>query len=184
MPVRNKIVLFMALGSLAVVMTACSSSDSSSDTTVVSPVATDNPYGAGLVDPPQPRESILQVDVRGVVTGFTLESLAELPATKVDLYEPFILTRSSFVGVSLADLFDSVGIKAEDKIDTVALNEYRYANTAEKFTASDGLLAYEQNGEPIPMDRGGPVRIVFPDGTPLASVLDAWNWALSSIVVK
>ncbi|MEK7295121.1 MAG: molybdopterin-dependent oxidoreductase, partial [Actinomycetota bacterium] len=116
--------------------------------------------------------------------GFTLESLAELPATKVDLYEPFILTRSSFVGVSLADLFDSVGIKAEDKIDTVALNEYRYANTAEKFTASDGLLAYEQNGEPIPMDRGGPVRIVFPDGTPLASVLDAWNWALSSIVVK
>lgn len=184
MKVRYRIVSFAVLGSLVIAVGACSSSETSSDTTVVAQVETENPYGAGLVDPPQPGEPILQVNVHGDVTEFSLESLKKLPTTTVELFEPFIMVRSSFTGVSLADLFDSTGITADDKVDTVALNEYRYTNVAKKFTASDGLLAYEQNGQPIPMDRGGPIRIVFPDGTPLSSVLDAWNWAISSIIIK
>ncbi|MHB1090640.1 MAG: molybdopterin-dependent oxidoreductase [Ilumatobacteraceae bacterium] len=184
MKAQRKVVLVTVLGLLVVAVGACSPSDTSGDTTVVAQVETENPYGAGLVDPPQPGEPILQVDVHGDVTEFSLESLKKLPATTVELFEPFIMVRSSFTGVSLEDLFDAVGIKADDKVDTVALNEYRYTNTAKEFTASDGLLAYEQNGQPIPMDRGGPIRIVFPDTTPLSSVLDAWNWAISSIIVK
>lgn len=183
MKARHKAVLFAALG-LLVAVGGCSSADTSSDTTVVIPAEAANPYGAGLIDPPRPGEPILLVDVRGNVTKFSLESLEKLPATKVELFEPFIKTRSSFTGVSLADLFDAVGIKVDDKVDTIALNEYRYVNVAGEFTASAGLLAYEQNGQSIPIDRGGPIRIVFPDGTPLSGVLDAWNWALSSITVK
>ena len=41
-----------------------------------------------------------------------------------------------------------------------------------------------QNGQPISMDRGGPIRIIFPDGTILSKVLDAWNWSISEIVVE
>jgi len=183
MKTRHRIVLFAAFGLLVAAVGACSSSDTSSDTTVVAPVA-DNPYGAGLIDPPQPSETILRVNVRGNVVEYSLELLEKLPATTVELFEPFIKVRSSFTGVSLASLFQAVGIEVDDNVDTLALNEYRYANAAGEFTASDGLLAYKQNGQSIPMDRGGPIRIVFPDGTPLASVLEAWNWALSSITVK
>jgi hypothetical protein len=181
---RQVVISFLALGSLAIAVGACSASDAISDTTVVAPGDVTNPYGAGLVDPSEPGEPILHLDIRGNVTEFSLESLKKLPATTVELFEPFIKTRLSFTGVSLAVLFDTAGIKADDEVDTRALNEYRYVNAAGKFTASDGLLAYEQNGLSIPMDRGGPIRIVFPDGTPLSTVLDAWNWALSSITVK
>ena len=184
MKMRQTTLFLVALGSLAVAVGACSSSDNSSDTTVVTPEETANPYGAGLVDPPQPGESILTIDVRGTVTEFSIESLQKLPATTVEVFEPFIKIQSSFTGVSLADLFSAVGIKADDEVSTQALNEYRYVNAAAKFTGSNGLLAYEQNGKLIPMDLGGPVRLIFPDGTALSDVLDAWNWALSSITVK
>ena len=49
--------------------------------------------------------------------------------------------------------------------------------------ASEALIATRRDGAPIPYDQGGPIRIVFPDGTPLSSVLDAWNWSLASISV-
>ncbi len=184
MKTRHSVVLFVILGLLVVAMGACSSSDTSGETTVALPVDTANPYGAGLVDPPQPGEPILEVNVRGKLAKFSLESLQELPATTVELFEPFIKARSSFTGVSLADLFQAIGVEDGDNVETLALNEYQYVNTAGKFTASDGLLAYQQNGKPIPVDRGGPIRIVFPDGTTLASLLDAWNWAIGSITVK
>ena len=183
MKTQHKIVLFAALGSLVVAVGACSRSDTSADTTVV-PAEAANPYGVGLIDPPQPDEPILQVNVRGNVTEFSLESLANLPATTVELFEPFIKVRTSFTGVLLADLFQAVGIKVDESVDTFALNEYQYVNLAGEFTGSDGLLAYEQDGHSISVDRGGPIRIVFPDGSPLSIVLDAWNWALSSITVR
>lgn len=184
MKLQSKIVRFATLGSLVVALGACSRSNTSGSTTVVIPDEATNPYGAGLIDPPQPNEPVLQVDVRGTVTKFSFESLQDLPVTTVELFEPFIKIRSSFTGVSLADLFQATGIEPDDSVDTLALNEYRYANTASEFTASDGLLAYEQDGHSISVDRGGPIRIVFPDGFPLSDVLDAWNWALSSITVR
>ncbi len=45
------------------------------------------------------------------------------------------------------------------------------------------LIATKRDGAPIPYDQGGPIRIVFPDGTPLSSNLDAWNWSLASITM-
>lgn len=184
MNTRYKVVLVAALGSLVVAVGACSPSDTSSDTTALSSAEATNPYGAGLVDPPQPDEPILEMNVRGNVSNFSLDSLGALPTTTIDLFEPFIKVRSRFTGVSLADLFDAVGIKAADSVSTLALNEYEYVNTAGKFTASNGLVAYEQDGNPIPVDRGGPIRIVFPDGSALSLALEAWNWALRSITVK
>ena len=49
---------------------------------------------------------------------------------------------------------------------------------------SHALIATLRDNAPIPYDQGGPIRIVFPDRTPLSSVLDAWNWSLTSITVK
>ena len=48
---------------------------------------------------------------------------------------------------------------------------------------SNALIATTRDNGPIPYDQGGPIRIVFPDGTPLSSVLDAWTWSLATINV-
>ncbi len=165
----------------------CSSAnDMSSDTTtagVETPVA-ENPYGGFPVDPPAPNEIVLTVTVGNVDHHFSLEQLAQLGAITVSLYEPFIQEDATFTGVELSKLFEESAISGTDLVHTIALNDYSYANTAEEFTGSGAILAYEQNGVPIPMDRGGPIRIVIPNDKPLSQLLDAWNWSLRSLVVK
>ena len=45
------------------------------------------------------------------------------------------------------------------------------------------LVATKRDDAPIPYNQGGPIRLVYPDGSKLSSVLDAWNWSLVSINV-
>jgi DMSO/TMAO reductase YedYZ molybdopterin-dependent catalytic subunit len=51
------------------------------------------------------------------------------------------------------------------------------------FTDSDAIIAVGQDGGDIPVDQGGPIRIVFPDGTPGSTRLEAWNWSIERIEV-
>jgi hypothetical protein len=45
---------------------------------------------------------------------------------------------------------------------------------------SQGLIATERDGVPIPDDQGGPIPIVYPDETPLSQAVEAWNVSLAS----
>jgi len=175
-------ILFFAIA-VSSVASCSSSNDLTSDTTTAATVE-ENPYGGFPVDPPAPDETVLTVTVGGVDHNYSLEQLAQLGATTVTVYEPFIQRDSTFTGVELSVLFEESAITGEDSVKTVALNEYSYSNTATAFTGSDAILAYKQNGMPIAMDRGGPIRIVIPNDKPLSKVLDSWNWSLRSLVVN
>ena len=132
-------------------------SDTTAATTASATGVEENPYGGFPVDPPAPGETVLTVTVGGVDRNYSLEQLAQLEATTVTLYEPFIQEDATFTGVELSILFEESSITGESSVKTVALNEYSYANTAAAFTGSDAILAYKQNGMPIAMDRGGPI---------------------------
>lgn len=175
-------ILFFAI-TTASVASCSSSNDLTSDTTAAATVE-ENPYGGFPVDPPAPDETVLTVTVGGVDRNYSLEQLAQLGATTVTVYEPFIQTDATFTGVELSVLFEESAITGEDSVKTIALNEYSYSNTAAAFAGSDAILAYKQNGMPIAMDRGGPIRIVIPNDKPLSKVLDAWNWSLRSLLVN
>ena len=184
MKTSAKILLFAIT---ATSFASCASSNNpTSDTTAATTVATieENPYGGFPVDPPAPGETVLTVTVGGVDRNYSLEQLAQLEATTVTLYEPFIQEDATFTGVELSILFEESAISGEDSVNTIALNEYSYSNTAATFTGSGAILAYKQNGMPIAMDRGGPIRIVIPNDKPLSKMLDAWNWSLRSLVVN
>ena len=188
-------IAIVAVGALA----ACSSGGSSSTSSTASGGATagtpsatasstaspTSPYGTPpAVDPPGPNEPVL------VVTGgsagpqsFTLTQLEALGTTTITIDEPFIKKRQSFTGVPMATVLTKAGIPGTATITTKALNDYDYAAPASAFTGSQALIATQRDGQPVPFDAGGPIRIVFPDGSALSSVLDAWNWSLSSITV-
>ena len=83
----------------------------------------------------------------------------------------------------LATVLSKAGIPDTATISTVAINDYHYDSAAAPMVGSQALIATQRDGIPIPYDQGGPIRMVFPDGTPLSSVLDAWNWSLASITV-
>ena len=183
---RSRMVL---LGSFFVVATAllagsCSSGneDSSSTTTAKSAPTTENPYGADIeVDPPASGESVLTVTGPAGEKTYSLEQIAALGPETVTINEPFVNKKQTFTAVPMEALLAPSGLTGSQMIDTTAINEYVYSNTAESFVSGGALLAYELDGKPIPYDQGGPVRIIFADDAPGASNLDAWNWSLSSI---
>lgn len=158
------------------------SSSPGSATAQASPPTT-NPYGVPSIDPPAPNEPVLTVKGGSTPLSLTLDQLNALGSTTITIDEPFAKKRQTFSGVPLATLLAKAGIPDGATINTVAINDYHYSSAAAPMVGSQALIATQRDGSPIPYDQGGPIRMVFPDGTQLSSVLDAWNWSLASITV-
>lgn len=144
--------------------------------------ATENPYGVLTIDPPGADEAILTVDGKGADGSFTTAEFKALGATELTIAEPFIKQTQVFVGVPLQVLVDQLGLARESDLLTVALNDYRWTGNVGELLDSDALIAYQVDGRDIGYDEGGPLRLVFPDGSSLSTNLDAWNWSLSQLV--
>ncbi len=143
-----------------------------------------NPYGTSNVDPAGPNEIIFTVFKAGKKVEFTTSRLLKMKSKIITIYEPFLKKRQSFTVIPMKNFFLLAGISGNDKVETKALNDYIYSNTASKFIAAQAYIAIKRGGAPIAYDQGGPIRIVFADNSKWAKELDAWNWSLSSIGVK
>jgi hypothetical protein len=139
-------------------------------------------YGGFPVDPPAPDEVVLTLE-GGVRVDLTMAQLEDLAVLEVTLDEPFVRRRETFRVIPLASLLDLVDISDEQIVETIALNDYRFRDQAGALRAADALLAVARDGGPIPMDAGGPIRLVFADDSSYANELDAWNWSLRTIRV-
>ncbi len=144
--------------------------------------AEENPYGGFPVDPPADTEIVLTV-VGEQTIELTYAEVKELADVELTIDEPFVNLTQTFSGIALSDLFELAGIQPEDRVDTVALNDYHFADDASAFIDADGVLAVLRDGEPIPMDQGGPLRIIFGADSSYVDVLDAWNWSIRSLEV-
>ena len=187
---RTRLLAAVAAGTVSILgPAACASTPTAADAAQPrrlprQSTPTANPYGVGTIDPPAAAEPVLTVKGGSTPLSLTLDKLNALGSTTVTIDEPFVKRRETYSGVPLAAVLGKAGIPDTATIDTVGLDDYHYISTAKPMIESQALIATERNGAPIPYDQGGPIRIVFPDGTPLSSVLDAWNWSLASITVK
>lgn len=143
-----------------------------------------NPYGTSNVDPAGPNEVIFTVFKGEKTAEFTNTRLLKMKSKTINIYEPFLKKRQSFTVIPMKNFFLLAGISGNDKVETKALNDYIYTNTASKFITAQAFIAIKRGGTPIAYDQGGPIRIVFADDSKWAKELDAWNWSLSSIGVK
>jgi len=180
----SRTLLLVALGAvLAGCSTASDGPSQGSSSPTASPSASStSPYGTLTIDPAGPDDPVLEVD--GGSSGhqsFTMVQLEALGTTTITVDEPFVKKRQSFTGVPLSTILTKAGIAGGVKITTHALNDYDYANVASAFTGSEAIVATQRDAARIPLDQGGPIRLVYPDGTPMSGVLDAWNWSLASI---
>ena len=187
---RTRLLAAAAAGAIGILTpSACAAAPGPGNPTRPSPTAaqappTVNPYGIATIDPPAGTEPVLTVKGGSSPLSLTLETLNALGDTTITVDEPFNKRRETYSGVPLEAVLGKAGIPATATIDTVGLDNYHYVSTAKPMIESQALIATDRDGDPIPYDQGGPIRIVFPDGTPLSSVLDAWNWSLVSITVK
>ena len=147
------------------------------------PSPTANPYGTPPpVDPPGPNDPVLTVTgTNGTLHAYTLTTLQTLGTTQATIYEPFIKHNQTFTVIPMKTLLDAAGLTGNQWVKTHALNDYTYPNTATYFDSNNALLAFKADGTNIPIDKGGPIRIIFPDNSPAATNLDAWNWSLDKI---
>lgn len=177
----------------AVLLTACGSSDATGPATHTRVTEATAPSGGALPAPDD--EVVLTVtgDIAAPNVGAelqldmaTLESLG-LVEFEVD-DEQAEGGRHTFRGVLLRDLLDAAG--ADDGATTlraVALNDYAVDVPVADADELDALLATTVDGERMPVDRFGPVRVVYPyDALDVdATVVDPrWIWQLVEIEVR
>ena len=143
-----------------------------------------NPYGTSAVDPAGPNEIIFTISKGRKSTQFATSRLLKMKATEVNIYEPFLKKRQTFSVIPISTFFTMVGIKGNDLVTTTALNDYVFKAKASQFIAAQTLVAIKRNGEQIPYDQGGPIRLIFTNKSTWAKNLDAWNWSLAAITVK
>lgn len=139
-------------------------------------------YGGFPIDPPGPDEVVLTLE-GAVRVELTMAELVDLAVLEVTIDEPFVQRRETFRVIPLAYLLDLVNISDEQIVETIALNDYRFSDGARALREADALIAVARDGGPIPMDAGGPIRLVFAEDSSYARVLDAWNWSLRTIRV-
>lgn len=188
----RKVSALLLVGVFALALAGCGSTKSptastptATATSSAAPSASpSNPYGAAPIDPPALTDPLLTVSKGSSSSVLTMAQLIALGTSDISIYEPFVKQRQTFTVIPLTKIFVLANISGSDSVATKALNDYVYTNTAAKFITAKGYLAVKRNGLDIPFDQGGPIRIVFPDGSTWSKFLDPWNWSLNSISVK
>jgi hypothetical protein len=101
---------------------------------------------------------------------------------RLEAAEPFLKRRVMFEGVLMADLLAVAGVpESASKVSMLALDDYKVDFKLDDVRSSQMLLATKADGKHMPIDRSGPIRIVFPDASSLGRNPDLWIWSVASM---
>jgi hypothetical protein len=121
---------------------------------------------------------------KGSKLELDLASLEKMRRVRVEAAEPFLKRRVMFEGVLLSDLLAVAGVPdSASKISLTALDDYKVDFKLDDVRSSQMLLATRADGKHMPVDRSGPIRIVFPDSSSLGRNPDLWIWSVASMKV-
>ena len=100
--------------------------------------------------------------------AWPLDAFLQLPAVRV-FADFHCVTRWSRLdnvwgGVATRTVAELVGVRPEAKFVSVAAHDYGWTTNlpVEYFLAEDSLFAWSHEGQPIPEEHGGPVRLIVP----------------------
>ena len=121
---------------------------------------------------------------KGSKLELDLASLEQMRRVRVEAAEPFLKRRVMFEGVLLSDLLAVAGVPSSaSKVSMTALDDYKVDFKLDDVRSSQMLLATKADGKHMPVDRSGPIRIVFPDSSSLGRNPDLWIWSVASMKV-
>jgi hypothetical protein len=116
---------------------------------------------------------------------FDQPTVEQLGVQQVKLYEPWVKKDLVFRGVWLQDLLAVAGVApGATRVHITALDDYAVDLTVADIKAGGIMLATRAgDGSAIPIDEGGPTRIVFMDNVKAGANADQWVWSIKSIEV-
>jgi hypothetical protein len=121
---------------------------------------------------------------KGKKLELDLASLEKMRQVRVEAAEPFLKRRVTFEGVLLTDLLKVAGVPdSASTVSLTALDDYKVDFKVSDIRSSQMLLATKADGKHMPVDRSGPIRIVFPDSSTLGRNPDLWIWSVESMKV-
>jgi hypothetical protein len=113
-----------------------------------------------------------------------LAGLEKMRQVQVEAAEPFLKRRVTFEGVLLSDLLKVAGVPdSASTVSLTALDDYKVDFKLSDVRSSQMLLATKADGKHMPVDRSGPIRIVFPDSSTLGRNPDLWIWSVATMKV-
>lgn len=123
---------------------------------------------------------------RGQELALDLATLDRLGVRRVSLYEPWTKQTMQFQGVWLSDLLRMARVDGSATgIHLTALDDYRVDLSMAEIRAGGILVATRSgDGTAIPVDQGGPARIVFVGDVPTGRNADRWIWSLKALDVR
>jgi hypothetical protein len=128
-----------------------------------------------------------KISARNQADAFVFDQpmLEQLGVRQVPLYEPWTKQNLDFRGVWLADLLAIAGVQADaSTLRIVALDDYVVNLSLADIRAGGIMLATRAgDGSLIPVDDGGPTRIVFTGGVKAGANPDQWIWSIKTIDV-
>ena len=104
---------------------------------------------------------------------------------RYDIYEPFEKRNVAFKGVELAAVLDAAGVPASaTRVRMTALDDYLVDLDMADVRKGGVILATRADGAAITVKEGGPIRIVFRDGSEVGKNTDRWIWSLNRLEVS
>ncbi len=103
----------------------------------------------------------------GTEISLTVEELREMGAEDIRTSTPWTNEQSTYTGITGRRLVEVLGATGTEVAGS-AINDYHTIIPFEVFNSDSLLLAYAQDGQPMPVRAKGPLWIVFPfDDDPL-----------------
>ncbi|MEU4244082.1 molybdopterin-dependent oxidoreductase [Actinoplanes sp. NPDC026619] len=123
---------------------------------------------------------------KGADLVFDQSTVEDLGLVQVKLYEPWTKADMEFRGVWLKDLVAVAGVPADaTRLHITALDDYAVDLSLADIRAGGIMLATRAgDGSAIPIDQGGPSRVVFSDGVKAGTNADQWVWSVKEIAVQ
>jgi hypothetical protein len=141
--------------------------------------------------PPVPRQITLTAtemverrnqDDRLVLGMDTIKALRQVKMSTKDGADG---QQHTFTGVPITDVLDYIRTSPDAKTaEFVALDDYKVSFPIAELRSSKAILAVTRDGQELPVDAGGPIRLAFPDGSTLGANLDNWIWSIASVEVS
>jgi hypothetical protein len=112
--------------------------------------------------------------------------LDELGLVQVDVYDPWVRKEIRLRGAWLEDLIEVAEPTSDaQSVHFTALDNYQIDLSLDDVRAGGVLLATRGgDGSPIPIEDGGPTRIVFIGDVPAGASADQWIWNITMIDVR
>jgi len=192
---RSRAARALAALALAAICAACGEAEPAPNQTPSVPLAEQvlepASLGPGERLPTATGESVLRVTGRiapGAADGtlrLDAAGLQRLGLRKVTVFEPFVRQTVDFQGVWLADVLAAAEVSPSAmSVHLTALDDYETDLTMADIRAGVFLATRTGAGRAIPLEEGGPVRILIPGDIPSGTTDAKWIWSLSTVEVR